>query len=136
MIACPHGDPTCPCPSGDACHYEGTDARVCPNPPAPAGTLRVYALGPDGKPTGSAVFVARMSTTSPHCHVEGCRWEAEGCGLVRLGLVARIPAGDERTPVTDPWWRCGATRAADWLWIDDPEPWHGGEGTDEQRRLV
>lgn len=20
--ACPHGDPTCPCPDGDVCHYE------------------------------------------------------------------------------------------------------------------
>ena len=23
---CPHGDPTCPCPDGLQCHYEGRDA--------------------------------------------------------------------------------------------------------------
>jgi hypothetical protein len=34
---CPHGDPTCPCPDGDWCHYEddpatGTKAMRCPTP--------------------------------------------------------------------------------------------------------
>jgi hypothetical protein len=23
---CPYGDPCCPCPDGDACHYQGHDA--------------------------------------------------------------------------------------------------------------
>lgn len=30
---CPHGDPACPCPDGDMCHYEGPDPMS-----APAGT--------------------------------------------------------------------------------------------------
>lgn len=25
---CPYGDPTCPCPDGDPCHYEGDEAAV------------------------------------------------------------------------------------------------------------
>jgi hypothetical protein len=34
---CPHGNPTCPCPDGDWCHYEddpetGTKAMRCPTP--------------------------------------------------------------------------------------------------------
>lgn len=33
---CPHGDPTCPCPDGDVCHYEddpvtGTTAMTPPS---------------------------------------------------------------------------------------------------------
>ena len=27
---CAHGDPTCPCADGDACHYEGPDAWPAP----------------------------------------------------------------------------------------------------------
>lgn len=35
---CPHGDPTCPCPDGDVCHYvadpgcpgTGADPMPCP----------------------------------------------------------------------------------------------------------
>lgn len=27
---CPHGDPTCPCPDGLACHYQGADPMPCP----------------------------------------------------------------------------------------------------------
>lgn len=27
---CPHGDPTCPCQDGDACHYEGDDPMQPP----------------------------------------------------------------------------------------------------------
>lgn len=73
---CPHGDTTCPCPDGDACHYEGSDASVCPNPP----------LGFKG-------------VTWAHCHNEGCDWHVSheyepgvgwavtgACGLLRLGL--------------------------------------------------
>jgi hypothetical protein len=26
LECCPYGDPTCPCPDGLACHYEGPDA--------------------------------------------------------------------------------------------------------------
>jgi hypothetical protein len=29
-LGCPHGDETCPCPDGAACHYEGEDAMRCP----------------------------------------------------------------------------------------------------------
>jgi hypothetical protein len=53
---CPHGDPTCPCPDGDPCHYEGGDANLCPNP----------ALGIEG-------------LSNPHCHMEGCDWHVKGC---------------------------------------------------------
>lgn len=126
IVTCPHGDLTCPCQDGDSCHYEGADAMPCPNPPGPPSTVRLSRLDADGAPTGQPwATVAKLADGRPHCHVEGCRWDTEGCGLSKLGLVARIPAGDERTPVTDPWWRCGATRAADWLWCDDPTPWHG-----------
>lgn len=30
MVRCPHGDPTCPCSDGDACHYE----QVGDSPPS------------------------------------------------------------------------------------------------------
>jgi hypothetical protein len=35
MSACPHGDPTCPCQDGLACHYEWdgeSPPMVCTNP--------------------------------------------------------------------------------------------------------
>ena len=31
-MTCPYGDPTCPCPDGLLCHYEGPDPMT---PPAP-----------------------------------------------------------------------------------------------------
>jgi hypothetical protein len=30
VIYCPHGDPSCPCPDGLECHYEGPDAWPSP----------------------------------------------------------------------------------------------------------
>lgn len=30
MPICPHGDPLCPCPDGDPCHYEGTNPMPSP----------------------------------------------------------------------------------------------------------
>ncbi len=27
---CPYGDPHCPCPDGDPCHYEGDDPMTPP----------------------------------------------------------------------------------------------------------
>ncbi len=29
-MPCKHGDPLCPCPDGDPCHYEGDDAWPSP----------------------------------------------------------------------------------------------------------
>lgn len=83
---CPHGDATCPCPdepATDYCHYEGSDAMVCPNPP----------LGFKG-------------VTWPHCHNEGCDWHVNHhdpevgyatkgeCGLLRLGLPPALTMED------------------------------------------
>ncbi len=33
---CPTGDPTCPCPDGDACHYEAVDDTSAMTPPSPS----------------------------------------------------------------------------------------------------
>jgi hypothetical protein len=30
QLTCSHGDPLCPCPDGDLCHYEGPDPSRCP----------------------------------------------------------------------------------------------------------
>jgi hypothetical protein len=103
MAACPHGDPTCPCPDGAACHYEGVDAMVCPNP-----VLGVVGL------------------TNPHCHVEGCDWlvttcsrQVRGeCGLVvTLGAVPPLGEVDGReywsmtqAAPDQPGWACGWLR--------------------------
>lgn len=101
---CPHGDPTCPCPDGDACHYEGADAWICPNP----------VLGIKG-------------LTNAHCHIEGCAWHVYGCspdrpvqgecGLLKLGLPPAIVSLDD-TPLYSmtqarpglPGWACGWLR--------------------------
>jgi hypothetical protein len=83
---CSHGDPTCPCPDGLACHYEGDDAMRCPSMPnAPLGG---------------------------HCHVEGCRWETSESGE-RCGLLSLPVPKDEHTDwvvraMGDP--ICGAAR--------------------------
>jgi hypothetical protein len=78
---CPHGDPLCPCPDGDPCHYEGLDPMACPNPPLVRqefGAGRMQVLDTEGRPAGESVpisgFVMQHKlTTEPHCHVEGCR---------------------------------------------------------------
>jgi hypothetical protein len=75
-VRCPHGDLTCPCQDTGpaACHYEGGDAFICPNP-----VLGIRGL------------------SNPHCHMEGCDWHVTGrspdmpvdgvCGLiVKIGL--------------------------------------------------
>lgn len=63
---CPHGDPTCPCPDHgpEACHYEGYDAFICPNP----------TMGTVGQ-------------VNPHCHMEGCDWHVQGCAWVATDVV-------------------------------------------------
>lgn len=100
---CPHGDLTCPCQDGDSCHYEwsphypGLAPMRCWNrPPIPleGGDLTL--------PDGSVVTIGPLN----HCHVEGCRWEAENCGLAKLGIRA------ESDP-TGVGWACGARRAAE-----------------------
>jgi hypothetical protein len=91
-VVCPHGDPTCPCPDGDSCHYEGTDAFTCPNRPWPVHTEMI-----DG-------IEVRFDL---HCHIEGCDWENRGCGLSRLG---RETSG-VRPPIGSIDWMCGADRA-------------------------
>jgi hypothetical protein len=40
------------------------------------------------------------------CHVEGCRWATETCGLARMGWAAR-----ENSAPGQPDWHCGARRA-------------------------
>lgn len=98
-VTCPHGDPTCPCPDGLACHYEryqdpDVDAMICPNPP----------LGFKG-------FVA------PHCHVEGCDWHMTGCAgrestfVGRCGLIDLTREDDDPTVIGSPDWACGALRS-------------------------
>jgi hypothetical protein len=101
VTICPHGDPTCPCPDGDACHYEDADAMVCPNPP----------LGFKG-------------VTWPHCHTEGCSWHVRTaerdvggeCGLLKLGLEPVAEAdGEGFYSMTQarpglPGWTCGWLR--------------------------
>lgn len=99
---CPHGDPTCPCPDGDACHYEGFDAMICPNPP----------FGFKG-------------VTWAHCHMEGCTWhqttqerDVRGeCGLVVKLKLAPIDntEGEPTYSMTQarpglPGWPCGWLR--------------------------
>lgn len=108
VTVCPHGDPTCPCPDEGgqpgACHYEGSDAWFCPNPP----------LGIKG-------------LSNPHCHVEGCTWNVLGCspdrpisgvcGLMKLGLPPATVTddGNEYWSMTQarpglPGWACGWLR--------------------------
>lgn len=107
-VMCPHGDPTCPCPDGDTCHYEWTpdvEPMFCPNPP-----------------------LGFKNLTNAHCHVEGCDWHVKGCspdrpvsgecGLLKLGLPPAIePHGDAPAyySMTQarpglPGWACGWLR--------------------------
>lgn len=103
LRSCPHGDPTCPCPDGDPCHYDGTSAMLCPNP----------VLGIEG-----LVYA--------HCHVEGCAWHVTDCagrvrgecGLLKLGLE---PVGEvDGKPFYSmtqarpglPGWACGWLRTS------------------------
>ncbi len=79
--ACPHGDPTCPCPDGLACHYEGLGAMPCPRQTLLLAGETKFTTGFDYRgpvrPAGSL-----------HCHVEGCGWTGgseELCGLRRIG---------------------------------------------------
>lgn len=97
---CPHGDPTCPCPDGDPCHYEGRCVMACPNPPPNAGSVA-------------------------HCHVEGCSWRVSlhvgtrgECGLLKLGLPPLRLGPDEDIEMYSmtqarpglPGWACGFLR--------------------------
>jgi hypothetical protein len=80
---CPHGDETCPCQDGDACHYEGPDAMQCPTMD---DEHRRY-----------------------HCHVEGCSWDdGEGCGQAKLGRVWDLCRFADLRGT--PEWMCGAAR--------------------------
>lgn len=99
---CPHGDPTCPCQDGDGCHYEGVDAMPCSNRPWAAydSTMDLH-----GEPIAIRY--------EQHCHVEGCRWETETCGLARIGVKPDFPVWEEgdQVPRESIEWACGAARA-------------------------
>lgn len=108
---CPHGDPTCPCPDGDSCHYDYPDAMICPNPVLGIKGL-VYA----------------------HCHMEGCSWHvidcaqrvSGECGLIhKLGLPPTFE-GTELYSMSQarPGWACG--------WLRSP----GNEASSERGREV
>jgi hypothetical protein len=103
---CPHGDEACPCPDDGpgACHYEGADAWICPNPP-------------DGW----------RGLTFAHCHAEGCSWIVDNCaqdrvkgtcGLIKIGALKPLevtPSGLEAYSMSQAKpgelpWACGWIR--------------------------
>lgn len=89
----------------------------CPNPPGELPHHHPPVTLKDGS-------VIEIQPTWSHCHVEGCTWDIDTCGLARLGLKQPLPyRNSERIPPNDPFWRCGASRASEWLWHDDAEPW-------------
>lgn len=55
LLSCPHGDPTCPCPDGLSCHYEGPDAWPSPTETQAARSAR---------PSSRRVKVAATSVPS------------------------------------------------------------------------
>lgn len=81
MPRCPHGDTACPCQDHDACHYEGPDAWACP-----VGTVVDLEVSLNAG-------IVHVVQVRPHCHVEGCRWPAEVCGMMRMQITA--PLGRE-----------------------------------------
>lgn len=118
---CPHGDPTCPCPAGDPCHYEGSDAMACP--------LLILMDDRSGCRWSLLPFGDRLLIPAgfAHCHLEGCDWHqttferdvSGACGLVvKLGLPPIVPATDETAPYYSmaqarpglPGWPCGWLR--------------------------
>lgn len=113
-VTCPHGDPTCPCPDGDLCHYEGMVPMECPNPPprhdpAPDSPLRTMRMDPDTDP--------HHPILGDHCHVEGCTWTIMGgtpetCGLIKLGTDMHEALFADMGSLADTvWWQCGAIRS-------------------------
>lgn len=99
-MICPHGDATCPCPDGGACHYEGRDPMPCPNPPGELPHLH-FGFPPDPSVPHESY---------DHCHVEGCTWDKATCGFARMGVPRHQPV-----PPSDPRWACGAARTANLL---------------------
>lgn len=110
---CPHGDPFCPCPDGDACHYEGPDPMPCPHPPA-LSEFEVQIGHPTAGHAGTMPVTA--DPNRHHCHVEGCSWfgsvDPDACGIARIapdtptctsfdmgcGAIRRLVSGTNHAP--------------------------------------